>query len=312
MSKTNENRNKKWWRDLGVGPLLLKTLSENVGKEFIIFDTETEGLDSSTCNIIQISAIKCLIEENYQFREIGRLDTYINPERPLQKKITEITGITDDLLKKYPNEIVQWPSIWEFFDNVGIVVGHNTPFDIRFMTAMCIRRGVTGWTPIELDTFRMAQELHLKKEAGSHKLGDLAAHFGLDYGLSFHNSMDDVIATMRILRLFIDEYLEKKAEFEEEGETPIIQTKIKSCWTWTSPFVPKGSKSGPLQRLYVRVAHEDRVLWMNQRRPYDWGEKDEGSLEMFDVKDIEKQVMALYECETLEDLSAVRDSKYAK
>lgn len=312
MSKTNENKNKKWWRDLGVGPQVLSTLSENVGKEFVIFDTETEGLDSATCNIIQISAIKCLIEKDYQFREIGRLDTYINPERKLPAKITEITGITDEHLAKFPNESAQWPSIWEFFDGVEIIAGHNTQFDMKFMRAMCLRHNINDWNPVALDTFRMAQELHLKKEAGSHKLGDLAAHFGLDYGLSFHNSMDDVIATMRLMRLFIEEYLEKKAEFEAQPEQTIIPTKIKSCWTWTSQFVPKGSKSGPLQRLYVRVAHEDRVIWMNQRRPYNWGEKDKGSLELFDLKNIEQQVLKLYGCETLDELSQVRESKYAK
>jgi hypothetical protein len=186
------------------------------------------------------------------------------------------------------------------------------------MKAMYLRHNAE-FVPIDLDTLRMAQELHRKDEAGSHKLGVLAEHFGLDYGLTFHNSMDDVVATMRLLRLFIEEYLEKKAKDNVEIKTvdsegnditvsipknTKIKTKVKSCWAWT------GYRG--MQRLYVRVRHEDRVLWMNQRRPYDWGEKDRGSIDMFDVQDIERQVLKLYNCATLEELSKVRESKYAR
>lgn len=309
---TNE---KKWWRDFGVGQKIVEILSQNKGHEMIIFDTETTGLSAELNHVIQLSAIKCMIDEDCQFYELGRLDTYINPGYPLPKQIIKITGITDDLLAKYPNEATQWNSIYEFFGDKPIVCGHNVPFDVGMMTAMYARYGKT-FEPVALDTLRMAQELHLKSEAGSHKLGALAEHFGLDYGLTFHNSMDDVIATMRLLNFFVEEYLEKKAEdeknaihmFDSEGnpiviEKPKMKTKIKSCWAWS------GYRG--MQRLYVRVRHEDRVVWMNQRRPYDWGEKDKGSIDIFDMQDIENQVLKLYNCETLEELSKVRESKYA-
>lgn len=322
-SNYNMVKEKKWWRDFGVGQKIVATLSENVGKEMLVFDTETTGLSPETNHVIQLSAIKCVIDEGCQFHEIARMDTYINPGYKLPAKIIEITGITDEKLANYSSEEKQWDAIYEFFGDSPIVCGHNVPFDVSMMKAMYRRYG-KEFSPIDLDTLRMAQELHRKDEAGSHKLGALAEHFGLDYGLAFHNSMDDVVATMRLLRLFVEEYLEKKkndcveiSTFDGDGnavvlsmpKTSKIKTKIKSCWAWTSPWSGKG---GPLQRLYVRVKHEDRVLWMNQRRPYDWGEKDKGSIDMFDIKDIEQQVLYLYGCETLEELSKVRESKYAR
>ena len=316
-------KEKTWWRDFGVGQKIVATLSENVGKELVVFDTETTGLSPETNHIIQLSAIKCTIDEDCQFHEIARMDTYINPGYKLPAKIIEITGITDEKLADCPGEAEQWGAIHEFLGDSPIACGHNVPFDVSMVQAMYRRYGAE-FNPIDLDTLRMAQELHRKDEAGSHKLGVLAEHFGLDYGLTFHNSMDDVVATMRLLRLFVEEYLEKKKNdcveintFDSEGnaitlsmpKTNKIKTKIKSCWAWTSPWNGKG---GPLQRLYVRVKHEDRVLWMNQRRPYDWGEKDKGSIDMFDLKDIEQQVLTLYGCTTLEELSKVRESKYAR
>ena len=310
------NITKKWWRDFGVGPVVLSTLENNIGKELIIFDTETTGLSPELNHVIQLSAIKCVIDDEHQFHEIGKMDTYINPGYPLPKQIIQITGITDEKLSHFTNESTQWPAIYAFFGDSPIVCGHNVPFDFGMMSAM-YKRYNKSFEPQCLDTLKMAQELHLKSEAGSHKLGALAEHFGLDYGLTFHNSMDDVTATMRLLRLFTEEYLEKRAEadkesihlFDAEGndvkvEKPKIKTKIKSCWAWT------GFRG--MQRLYVRVRHEDRVVWMNQRRPYEWGEKDKGSIDILDMQYIEKQVLALYECETLDELSKVRESRYAR
>ena len=307
MAKKEE---KKWWRDFGVGQKVIETLNQNKGKDVIIFDTETTGLSAELNHIIQISAIKCNIDGKCQFHEVGRLDTYINPGYPLPKKIVNITGITDDKLADYPSENIQWPAIYEFFGDEPLVCGHNVPFDVGMLKAMYARQG-KELKANALDTLKMAQELHLKTETGSHKLGTLAEYFGLDYGLTFHNSMDDVIATTRLLRMFVDEYLEKK-ENCDKCVTAKIPTKITNCWAWTSTFIPKGSKDGPLQRLYVKVAHENRVVWMNQRRPYTWGEKDKGSIDLFDMQDIENQVLKLYGCSTLEELSKVRESKYAR
>lgn len=304
-------RERKFWRDYDAGRKLIAILENNIGKEFIIFDTETTGLSPAQHHVIQLSAIKCVIDEEMQFHEIDRFDTYINPGYKLSKEIVKITGITDELLMKYPGEETQWDKIYEFFGDSPLVCGHNVTFDNGMMTAMYARYR-KEWNPVSMDTLRMAQELHLKNEAGGHKLGQLAEHFGLDYGLTFHNSMDDIVATMRLLRLFVEEYLEKRNELEDNPEQHAKQTKIKSCWTWTSPFIPKGSTSGPLQRLYVRVAYEDRVIYMNQRRPYDWGEKDAGTLEVLDMQDIESQVLKLYGCKDLDELSKVRESKYAR
>jgi DNA polymerase III epsilon subunit-like protein len=319
------SKEKKWWRDFGVGQKVISTLSTKIGSELIIFDTETTGLSPELNHVIQLSAIKCIIDEECNFHEVGRMDTYINPGYKLPKKIIQITGITDTKLAKFPDEKTQWDSIYEFFGDTPIVCGHNSPFDVSMMKAMYKRYG-KEFEPVALDTLKMAQELHRKDEAGSHKLGALAEHFGQDYGLTFHNSMDDVIATMRLLRMFIEEYLEKRTNETTEIHTVDsggnhitvevpkshkIKTKIKSSWTWTSEWNdPKGG--GKMKRLYVRVRHEDRVVWMNQKRPYVWGEKDKGSIDLFDMQDIEKQTLQLWGCTTLEELSKVQGTKYAK
>ena len=295
-------KRKKFWRDFGEGPQLFDVLENNVGKHIIVFDTETTGLSPEYDTIIQISAIKMMIEENHQLAEVDRLDMYINPGRKLDKVIVQLTGITDERLANEPKEDEAWPTIRDFFASTNLVGGHNAAkFDMSMLRALYKRHNEDKEDWLCVDTMRMAQELYLKEEVGNFKLGNLAEHFGVNFGLTFHNSMDDVIATVRLLRYFIDEYEEKKAETPVE---PVKQkARVKSCWAWT------GYRG--MQRLYVRLTLEERVLWMNQRRPYNWGEKDAGTLDMVDMEDIEQQVLTLYKCNSLEELSKVRESKYA-
>ena len=49
---------KKFWRDFNAGKNAIAILENNVGKEFIIYDTETTGLSPAENTIIQLSAIK--------------------------------------------------------------------------------------------------------------------------------------------------------------------------------------------------------------------------------------------------------------
>lgn len=323
---------KAFWRGFGEGTQLVDILDNHVGEHIIVFDTETTGLKEEDV-IIQISAIKLEVEKERMLSEVERLDMYINPQRKLDKIIVQLTGITDEKLSESPTEEEAWPKIQKFFENVQYLCGHNAAtFDMRMLRGLYSRQGITddNWTCI--DTMKMAQELYHKNTVGNFKLGNLASYFGVDFGLTFHNSMDDVIATVRLLRYFIEEYTEKEKEDPkaftkkvpkekamayksyshqtEENTHDKRKVKIKNCWPWTSEWNdPKGG--GPMQRLYVRLWFEDRVIWVNQRRPHNWGEKDRGTISQVDMADIERQVLALYGCENLEALGEVRESKYA-
>lgn len=296
-------KRKKFWRDFGEGVQLFDILEQHVGEHLIIFDTETTGLSPETDSIIQISAIKMLIEPEKALSEVDRLDMYINPGRKLNKKIVQLTGITDERLANEPKEDEAWPTIRDFFASTNLVCGHNAlRFDMSMLRALYERQNENKDNWICADTMRMAQELFLKDEVGSFGLGALAEHFGVDFGLTFHNSIDDVIATVRLLRYFIEEYEEKKAQTQKEPATK-VPAKVEYCKPWT------GYRG--MQRLYVTLDYEGRSLWVNQRRPYNWGEKYPGTLVMVDVADIERQVLELYKCADLEELSKVREAKYS-
>ena len=323
---------KAFWRGFGEGTQLVDILDKHEGEHIIVFDTETTGLKEEDV-IIQISAIKLEVEKERMLSEVERLDMYINPQRKLDKIIVELTGITDEKLATAPTEKEAWPQIQKFFESTTYLCGHNAAtFDMRMLRGLYSRQGIThdNWTCV--DTMKMAQELYHKNTVGNFKLGNLASHFGVDFGLTFHNSMDDVIATVRLLRYFIEEYTEKEkadpAAFVKksakeksiayksysyqtaEENSDKRKVKIKNCWPWQSDWNdPKGG--GPMQRLYVRLWFEDRVIWVKQKYPFNRGEKYRGTISQVDMADIERQVLALYGCEDLKALSKIRESKYA-
>lgn len=212
------------WRSRKTGADFLKLLAEH--KEICIFDTETTGLNSATDRIIQISGIKL---DTQTLEEIDRLDLYINPGYSLPPKITEITGITDEQLADKPTEDEAFPTIFAFFD--GAAVGaYNTPFDKGFMINLYARQGRTFAPPAECDVLEMSKDIVEKGKTPNHKLGTIANYYQADEGLTFHNSMDDVIATVRVLRIFKEEY--KKREANAQEAELVAPEKINSVRFW--------------------------------------------------------------------------------
>ena len=72
-------------------------------KEIIVFDLETTGLSRKTDYVIQFSGIKYTISGG-KLEEKEVVDTYIKPEKSIPAKISEITGITNEMVKNSPTE----------------------------------------------------------------------------------------------------------------------------------------------------------------------------------------------------------------
>ncbi len=196
-------------------------------KPVIVYDLETEGLSASVHKVIEICAKK--MDPN-TLEITDSMTEYINPGRPLEEKIKEITGITDEFLEDYLPERYVFPKILEFIGNNPIVMGHNVSFDNRFLEAMYGRAGeqisFASWNDPSfqciIDTCQMSRELlHKPTDIPSHKLEAVAGYFGADAGLTFHEAGDDVTACYRIFKAMtrpdIHSATVKKAEITSVG-----------------------------------------------------------------------------------------------
>jgi DNA polymerase-3 subunit alpha (Gram-positive type) len=150
-------------------------------KDYVALDLETTGVSPANDKIIEIGMAKVLggkITECYQ--------TMINPREKLQKRIVELTGITDEMLANQPVIAEVLGDVVEFIGELPIL-GHNIIFDYSFLKKACVNQNIS-FEKEGIDTLKLARRLLPELE---HKnLDYLCAHFKINPGNS-HRALDD-------------------------------------------------------------------------------------------------------------------------
>ena len=161
-------------------------------EEIVCFDIETTGLDNRRDVITEIGAV---ILRNGEVTE--QFSTFADPERPLSREITELTGITDAMLRGAPS---QAEAIRAFLDFAGDrpLAAHNADFDMGFIAAGCRRMG-RAFTNTSIDTLILAQ--NLLPQLSKHKLDIVAGHLNLP-AFNHHRAYDDAATVAYMLTPF--------------------------------------------------------------------------------------------------------------
>ncbi|MDQ6787447.1 MAG: exonuclease domain-containing protein [Acidobacteriota bacterium] len=158
--------------------------------EFVVFDLETTGAKTPPCRITEIGA--------YRVRSgkiVDEFHTLVNPETPIPIFITQLTGISDRMVKFAPKfrEIAH-----DFLNFIGdaVLVAHNAHFDLRFLNHE-IGRIYEAYSVANqhLCTVQLARKLlpHIE----NHRLNTVAAYYSVAL-VNHHRASDDAHATAHI------------------------------------------------------------------------------------------------------------------
>ena len=173
-----------------------------LNSEFVAFDIETTGLNAQDDRMTEIGAVI------FSGSEVLRtFNTFVNPQMPIPREITELTGIRDSDVAEAPQEKEALQAFLEFAGDRPLIA-HNAAFDTGFMAAAA-RRSDLSFHPVYLDTLPLAQILlpDLKK----FRLDVVSNHLGLPK-FNHHRASDDAMVVARIMDRFIPLLRERGAE----------------------------------------------------------------------------------------------------
>ncbi len=144
----------------------------------IAFDTETTGFYPETGDrMIEFAAVEFTLRADGSVESSREHQFLINPERPIPRDATEVSGIGDDHVAKAPLFAAVADAIHAVLSR-GITVAHNFAFDQRFLSSELARCGKRWPHPVaEIDTLDLSRRLY--NEAREHNLAAVSARLGV-------------------------------------------------------------------------------------------------------------------------------------
>jgi len=111
--------------------MLQQISTDSLPDSFVIFDLETTGLDASQHEIIEIAAIR--FKKGRTTHET--LQGLVKPRKAIPRKITEITGITQEMVDRDGEQIRDVLEEFKSFVGDLRLVSFNAEFDMAFLQA---------------------------------------------------------------------------------------------------------------------------------------------------------------------------------
>jgi DNA polymerase-3 subunit alpha (Gram-positive type) len=195
---------------------------------YLAFDLETTGLRPKYDKILEIGAVK--VEDG---EVTGTYETFIDPGIEIPERITELTGITQDMVEGSPALREAVEGFLEFSGDY-VLLGHNVLFDYSFMKRSVVNLGGT-YERQGLDT------LHISRcclpELPAKNLDKMAAHYGIPQE-HHHRALDDALTTARLYERLREEFAGQRPDLFEPA-----------------PLIFKSKKESPItnsQKVYLR------------------------------------------------------------
>ena len=182
----------------------------NLTKPLVIFDLETTGLDLVKDRIIQISYIKVMPNGQEE-----RGDELINPEKPIEPLITQLTGISNEDVKDKPTFKQLAQQLAQKFSGCDFAGFNSNNFDIPLLAEEFLRAGIDfDFSKSRLiDACAIFRKMERRNLAAAYKF-----YCGrkMEDDFEAHRADQDTEATYRVLMGQLDKYAPGANEDEEK------------------------------------------------------------------------------------------------
>ena len=191
-------------------------------KSYVCFDLETTGLDPLYNEIIEIGALK--VRDG---KVAERFMEFIHPQEEISPMITNLTGITNEMVANARPADAVISDFLEFCED-DVLIGHNVGFDYSFMKSGASNLGLT-FEKFGIDTFKIAQRT--LKSLPSKSLSSLCEYYQIE-NKAAHRAYYDALATAKLYQT-LAHYFEPQ---DPKAFQPLqLQYKIKKV----QPATPK-------------------------------------------------------------------------
>ncbi len=171
-----------------------------IDQRIVAFDTETTGLNPFDGDrVMEFGAVELTVDADYRVTAVSTHDWLINPDMPIPREVTRVTGINDEHVQGKPSFSKLAKDIHAVLEG-AILVAHNLAFDLNFLRLEFERCGM-HWpsTVAEIDTLHISRAR--QPEQRKHNLGHICSLFGVPLD-NAHRATDDAEACGRVLLEF--------------------------------------------------------------------------------------------------------------
>lgn len=187
-------------------PVVTNGKQQKIDTTYCVLDLETTGFSAVNEKITEIGVMKIKDGE-----VIDQFSCFVNPEKHIPRRVTEVTNITDDMVKDAETIEKVFPKLLAFIQDT-VLVAHNAPFDIGFLKQNAKRLGYE-FDFTYIDTLSLAKDLF--PDYKKYKLGKIAENLGIKVEVA-HRALDDVDTTVKVFKVMLDMLKKRGAKKVED------------------------------------------------------------------------------------------------
>ena len=181
--------------------IVIRANDGSLNQPYVVFDFETTGFNAGgDDSIIEVGAV--LINDG---KITDRFSKLINPHKKLSPKITEITGITDEILKDGEEEETVIKEFIDWFNDYPMVA-HNASFDVSFLERAYSKYKLGTYKNTVIDTLELSKALD--SSYAKHSLSAITKRYDITFDEeSHHRAVYDAEATALVFNKMIQKLI---------------------------------------------------------------------------------------------------------